>query len=800
MPVREHLARRRAGERAEECLGRLDPAPGAHERLGVAHDVLLAIGRVLREQGQRAPIEARGVIEREGALGALGRRDRVLRGALGEAGGLVVEEQRLGIGLALRLERGGDAVVVRALRVRCERRDDRLANPVVEALEHVVALAPRGANELRAVQPTEDRLGLARLDLRRHAHDRSLDGRARDREHLEHPPLVGAEAREALFEDRAEPDCLRVGARRERVLHELTEEERAPARLGGDGRDHRALDGAAECRRCELDRLVGRERLESDARDGVPRGLGVLAAREQTVERRAAPHVLVAEGDDDEHRRRGVAAHEIAEQREAFVVCPLEVVEEEHDGVAARGPREQLAERGERARSEALRVDGLERATRRLRDRRDAIEHGEDARQRRRVDREHGRRFLGRRLHEVARERVDRAVERLVRNRFALVAAPGEHDAARGPHDVVDERAHHRALADARRTAHERRDRLGAIGRAPERVAQVLARVAASDEQRALGRRLDPQRARRARSRAVRAQHVEDGLRRGARVRSAREHRRAERFELGRSARPGAARRRRVLLLLLREDRERRAVERQATGERLEQHHADRVPVGRARHLGLHRLLGRHVRGRSREAHARRRRRRAGHRAREPEVDEHRAPARVDEHVRRLHVAMDDAGGVERGDAGGELPRARVEAIDVEPPCAGRNPRDVERRRRARVERRRRRSDGGVRVPAHVREPVDALDELHREEPVVAVRPEVVELHEVRVVHVGERAELRLEAVERRRVEAREELQRDVRSTFAVEHLVDRAEAPFAERANEVVPLRSGKASQQGTR
>ena len=59
---------------------------------------------------------------------------------------------------------------------------------------------------------------------------------------------------------------------------------------------------------------------------------------------------------------------------------------------------------------------------------------------------------------------------------------------------------------------------------------------------------------------------------------------------------------RRPAMLLAHHDLERRAVDRQPPGQRLVQHHADRVPIGRGPRRPRHRLLGRHVRGRADDA------------------------------------------------------------------------------------------------------------------------------------------------------------------------------------------------------
>jgi hypothetical protein len=94
-------------------------------------------------------------------------------------------------------------------------------------------------------------------------------------------------------------------------------------------------------------------------------------------------------------------------------------------------------------------------------------------------------------------------------------------------------------------------------------------------------------------------------------------------------------------------------------------------------------------------------------------------------------------------------------------------------------------------VGRHVPDEVDAVDVLHREEPPLAPREELVELDEVRVHDVGERAELALEAIERVRVGAQQRLERHARVALGVEHLPDDAERPLAEATPEEEPRRS---------
>ncbi len=67
------------------------------------------------------------------------------------------------------------------------------------------------------------------------------------------------------------------------------------------------------------------------------------------------------------------------------------------------------------------------------------------------------------------------------------------------------------------------------------------------------------------------------------------------------------------------------------------------------------------------------------------------------------------------------------------------------------------------------------------------VDDELVEVHQIRVPHVGERPELLLEEVEGRRVEAEQLLQRDELAALAIEGLVDDAHAALAEAPDHLV-------------
>jgi len=95
--------------------------------------------------------------------------------------------------------------------------------------------------------------------------------------------------------------------------------------------------------------------------------------------------------------------------------------------------------------------------------------------------------------------------------------------------------------------------------------------------------------------------------------------------------------------------------------------------------------------------------------------------------------------------------------------------------RRGRRGCRERRADPGEKVPP--------VDELHREKPRIALREELVQLHDVGVADVGERAKLALESQERGGIEARHHLQRDDFTPLDVAHAMHDAHAALAEVA-----------------
>ena len=264
-----------------------------------------------------------------------------------------------------------------------------------------------------------------------------------------------------------------------------------------------------------------------------------------------------------------------------------------------------------------------------------------------------------------------------------------------------------------------------------------------------------------------------------------------------------------ALLLLPGQDLRDAPRDRELSGQALEEEDPEGVPVGGRAAPVARGLLGSHV---GQGAHDDRLA--AGLQDRgvgvldEAEVEEHHATPGRHEDVRGLHVPVDLARAVESQEPLGELEQRRAQAIEVgQGPAPGslddgrravsgrgafgedqrrdvvlRDPSGVDP---ARVVSRRER-------PPHVLRERDPVDELHGEEPLGALAVELVELDEVRMLDLGQRPELALEAVERLPVHGADEgLERDRLVGLPVPGLVDDSHAPRADRPEDLETLGS---------
>ncbi len=450
-------------------------------------------------------------------------------------------------------------------------------------------------------------------------------------------------------------------------------------------------------------------------------------------------------------------------------------------------------------------------------DRLHPAQDGERLREERRLLRDDRGRLQAPDLHHVVAERIDDAVERLVRHALPLVAAARQDDGVGGlEEESARELANEGALADPRLPLDEDGDArpLAHVG---ERALQGRELPFAPDERRDLslrgGRRYVPRRA----ARVERFFHVEPAehlARARPRARIEAEQLDAQGVEIARHGGDERAWRRRLEPLLVHQDLERRPVEREPPGERFVENDADRVPVRRGPERLRSGLLGRHVGARPDDL--------VGARARvvlfevrdEPEVEQDDAAGARDEDVRRLDVAVELSGHVQRREPARELAERAPELRLVVARsthvaatqtgcgggsvCAGVGVARMRERpggdevRRHPVGRLERRFAPGV-TGRDVAEKIGPFHELHREKPAPLVLEERIEADEVRVLHVLQGAKFVFEPEDPLRVQVPERLQRDARGPFSVERLVDDPHAAGAEPTQHLESLRAAE-------
>ncbi len=203
------------------------------------------------------------------------------------------------------------------------------------------------------------------------------------------------------------------------------------------------------------------------------------------------------------------------------------------------------------------------------------------------------------------------------------------------------------------------------------------------------------------------------------------------------------------------------------TGEGVVEDSAGSVPVGLGSHGLRGRLLGRHIAHGT--DHVRVALRVFVEVRDQAEVEQYEAAGARDENVRRLDVAVDLASFVQRQEAQYELPEGLAQPRKIAGPgCSIGRPGVVAARRlRHRA--------------THVLEKVDAIEQLHGEEPAPSVLEEVIEPDQVRVAQIRERPELALEAHERLGRQRADGLDRHALRQRQVDRFVNDAHAPFTE-------------------
>jgi hypothetical protein len=209
-----------------------------------------------------------------------------------------------------------------------------------------------------------------------------------------------------------------------------------------------------------------------------------------------------------------------------------------------------------------------------------------------------------------------------------------------------------------------------------------------------------------------------------------------------------------------RRDRDHRlAVPRRRAGHELVEQRAERVDVGALVDVGgALDLLRRHVRRRADEAADGLRG--IGARARDPEIGHHDPPVAREQHVLRLEVAVDHAGGVRGADAGADRARDREHAGD------------------------------GQRLARDPRGERFAVDELHGQHAFAVEVAEIVDARDVGMRDPARELDLAAEPLERPRRSRQlgpQDLERDRLVELEVARLVDVAHSAGAQQPDDLV-------------
>jgi hypothetical protein len=175
------------------------------------------------------------------------------------------------------------------------------------------------------------------------------------------------------------------------------------------------------------------------------------------LEKRASLHVLVPLRHDEENRRRLGRPHQLEEQRGAVGVPPLGIIDVDDERPSAGQRAEELAERRERSPAYEVRVRDLRFGD--CADGRHALQNGEHAGKGADVGRQLDRFALLLQMAEVAAERVDHAIDRLVGDRFTLVGATAQHDRFAPPDQPVEKVGCDGRFAHSRGAGHADGDR-----------------------------------------------------------------------------------------------------------------------------------------------------------------------------------------------------------------------------------------------------------------------------------------------------------------------------------------------------
>ncbi len=190
---------------------------------------------------------------------------------------------------------------------------------------------------------------------------------------------------------------------------------------------------------------------------------GLLPQRPQAG---AGVAVLTAVAAQQQQRRRVGRGQQVGQQGGTVRITPLQVVNVQDERLHGGEAAEQVAQGGEGPAAQLVRVGHAGRLTvRGVGDCRDAPQHREQSHQRRRVERQQVGGLVPAQPRQMAAQRVDEAVQRLVRHRLLLVAAPRQHQRRAGVRQPVEEVLHEKGLAGAGPAVYVDGRRLAAPGR-----------------------------------------------------------------------------------------------------------------------------------------------------------------------------------------------------------------------------------------------------------------------------------------------------------------------------------------------
>ncbi len=635
--------------------------------------------------------------------------------------------------------------------------NDRLADAVMNRLEHLLTVPQALAKEPAAAEKPER--GVRDREVRGLGGDRHRDRSAGHGDDLDQPPDSVRQGGQSVADHLLEGDPVIV--RREDAARgaarELLDEQGAPPRLARDGFRDRRIAQPQERQR----KAPGVARPQRADRELACFGpVGPVGAHLRKEIRR--PRFLVSMREHEEDRWSPGRADEVEEQGRAVRVAPLDVIDADHERHSAGEGRQQITQSAGRTTAHEPRVaHGLRLE---LADDRYASQHGKQVRESSDIAGERRDRPEIAQAHQVATERVDDAVHGLEGHRLAFVRAPSEDDRFSIRHEPVEEVLEEGGLAHARSAADAHAHDASASCEL-ERVAQRAQMLVASDEVGpvdafCVGRRDGP-------GRLDAAEPLQDLGPGRASCRLTVEQRAAKVVQVRRYAVRAARGQRCADLALQVDDVDHGPIERRASRERLEENDPDAVPVGRGRRCIFERLLGCHVAGRADDLALLSqilvgRARQIGCHA---EVEQNDPALRRDQHVGRFDIAMEVAGRMEGLDALDQLSQSGAEQADVR----GRAPRSESR------------AAGGV------RQEVRSRNELHREEDAIGVRrEELVQAHEIGVLDIREPPELLLEEVQGGRVPAEQRLYGGLLPALSIVDLVDDAHSAPSDAAHDL--------------